>query len=464
MAQRHTASRKHRRTINRSAERFISYQPACPTNPGQVRNGRVLESASSTEPRELATVIPIRAERDWPPVVVCSVFQTGLNLMRDLLRRGVRTVGIDYDSEHQGFQSIYGESYVCPNPDENPEAWVAFMIGLSRRLGSKPVIIAAADIFVSAIGRHTVDLRDHFIFSLDAIAVQAALATKEQQYALAQKHGLPIPRTEYIQSRQDMERFAATARFPCLIKPRHEREWSNLPEGNKLRGEKLTTADSAQELLADYSLTEPYRPEVVAQEIIAGGDEAKYCYLSVYGQGSRRLGHCVVHELRAYPILFGSGSIVEPVIDRDIAAVCDKFLRGIGYVGICEIEVKRDTRDGVARLIEANPRFSVTADSALYAGVDIGWLHYLDLIGKAPDSVEATRLDFRHVVLWRDLPVISKYVAAGILTWPQILRSYGGPLEFFDFDRADLGPTKARLGTFLRYRLSVLFDKFRRKP
>ena len=45
----------------------------------------------------------------------------------------------------------------------------------------------------------------------------------------------------------------------------------------------------------------------------------------------------------------------------------------MNYVGICEIEVKRDTRDGVVRLIEANPRFSVTADAAVYAGVDIGW-------------------------------------------------------------------------------------------
>ena len=419
----------------------------------------MLDSETLSPPDPSHAVPSPVAAGSWPPVVVCSVFQTGLNLMRDLIRRGVRTVGVDYVPEHQGFQSVYGSSYLCPNPDDHPEAWVRFMLDLARRLGGKPVIIPAADIFVSALGRHTAALRDAYTFSLESIAVQAALATKEQQYALAQQYGLPIPRTAYIQSRGDMESFSSTARFPCLIKPKHEREWSALPEGNKLRGQKLVTAESPQELLADYALTEPYRPEVVAQEIIAGGDDAKFCYLSVYGHGSRRLGHCVVHELRAYPVLFGSGSIVEPVADPEIASLCDHFLRSIGYVGICEIEVKRDTRDGVVRMIEANPRFSVTADSALYAGVDIGWLHYLDLIGQHPQPVEATRFGFRHIVLWRDVPVWSKYIAGHILTGKQIFASYRGPLEFFDFDPRDLGPTGKRLRTFLSYRLGKLWKR-----
>jgi len=403
-------------------------------------------------------VTPLRAQGDWPPVVVASVFQTGLNLMRDLLRRGVRTVGIDCHADHEGFRSSYGKSYLCPNPDTHPAEWIAFMIDLAQKLGAKPVIIPAADIFVSALGKHVEALKEHYIFSLDSIAVQAALATKEQQYALAAEHGLPIPRTAYIQSRADLESFASQARFPCLVKPRHQREWDALPEGNPLRGLKLFTADTPEELFTNYAHAEALRPEAVAQEIITGGDDAKYCYLSVYGAGSRRLGHTVVHELRAHPILFGSGSIVEPVRDPEIATLCDNFLRGVGYVGICEIEVKRDTRDGVVRLIEANPRYSVTADASVYAGVDIGWLHYLDLIGQPIEPAEPTRLNYRHIVLRRDIPAIPRYVERGLLTWGQVRKTYSGPLEFFDFDRRDWGPTSTTLkgcarvatGTLLR--------------
>jgi len=381
------------------------------------------------------------AEGGWPPVVVASVFQTGLNLMRDLLRRGVPTVGVDCHPEHEGFRSRYGKSYLCPSPDTHPNEWVAFMIELAASLGAKPVIIPAADEFVSAIAAHAEVLQRHYIFSMESVGLQGALATKEQQYALAREHGLPIPRTEYIQSRAEMLAFLADARFPCLIKPRHQREWEALPEGNALRGLKLVTSKSAAEMLANYELSEPYRPEVMAQEIIAGGDDTKYCYLSVYGQGSRRLGHCVVQEFRAYPVFFGSGSIVAPVIDPEIDTLCDQFLRAIHYVGICEIEVKRDTRDGVVRLIEANPRFSGTGDAALYTGIEIGWLHYLDLIGQHPEPMEATRFRFKHVTLRRDIPSFEGYLQRGILTWGDIFRSFEGPLEFFDFDADDPRPT-----------------------
>ena len=50
--------------------------------------------------------IPERGGQDWPPVVVGSLHQTGLNLMRDFVRKGVRAVGIDYDREHEGFRSM----------------------------------------------------------------------------------------------------------------------------------------------------------------------------------------------------------------------------------------------------------------------------------------------------------------------------------------------------------------------
>jgi len=84
------------------------------------------------------TPIPERGGKDWPPVVVGCVHQTGLNLMRDFVRKGVRAVGIDYVREHEGFRSIYGESRFCPNPDEDPSGWLVFMRALARSLGARP--------------------------------------------------------------------------------------------------------------------------------------------------------------------------------------------------------------------------------------------------------------------------------------------------------------------------------------
>ena len=387
--------------------------------------------------RDTLESLPQRASSNWPPVVVASVFQTGLNLMRDLSRRGVRAFGIDCLPSHAGFRSRYGKSFLCPDPDRQPAEWVAFMKSLARELGGKPVIVPAADIFVTALGDHASELQSDYCFSPDSVALQAALATKEQQYALAAKAGFPCPRTEPIRNSAGLEAFCRDARFPCLIKPRSQREWEVLPEGNPLRGKKIATAENAAELLQQYSHAEPFQPHAVVQEIIAGPDDAKYCYLSAYGRNRERLGHCVVRQLRTHPLGFGSASMVQPVVDEEIAEMCDRFLRSLGYVGICEIELKRDTRDGKVRLIEVNPRWSVTADCARYAGLDLGWQHYLDLIGESVPALTATRFGLRHIVLYREGPAFGQYLDAGLTTWRKWWGAYLPPVAFFDFDWRD---------------------------
>jgi predicted ATP-grasp superfamily ATP-dependent carboligase len=405
-----------------------------------------------------------RAGRDWPPVVVASVFQTGLNLMRDLIRRGVRTVGVDYDPLNSGFRSVYGQSYLCPNPDTHPREWLEFMQSLSRQMGTRPVIICAADIFVSALGAHAEALEPYYVFSRASVAVQAALATKEQQYALAGQHGLPCPRTAYIQSLEELRDFAGLARFPCLLKPRHQREWESLPEGNRLRGRKLVTAETREQLRDYYGLVEAYRPQVVAQEIVVGPDNEKYCYLSVYASDGSRLGHCVVREYRCNPILFGSASMVEPVVDPEIDALCDAFLRKVHYVGLCEIEVKRDARDSQVKLIEVNPRFSVTGDCASYTGVEIGWLHYLDLIGKRPAPVEPTRFDFLHMVLRREVSAVPVYLDNRMVSWRELMRSYRRRMEFFDVDWHDWRVTARTLYACMKIVAVYALRKLGLKP
>ena len=80
---------------------------------------------------------------------------------------------------------------------------------------------------------------------------------------------------------------------------------------------KVATAETAAELLAHYGQVETFRPKAVVQEVIVGTDDAKFCYLAVYGSNGARLGHLVVHELRCQPIRVGSASVVEPVVDEE---------------------------------------------------------------------------------------------------------------------------------------------------
>jgi hypothetical protein len=88
-------------------------------------------------------------------------------------------------------------------------------------------------------------------------------------------------------------------------------------------------------------------------------------------------------------------------------------------------------------MIEANPRYSGTGDAAPYAGVDIGWLHYLDMIGQPVAFVTQHGRSFRHIMLAADIATFPSYHREGLVTWGEFLRSYRPPVAFFDFDLRD---------------------------
>lgn len=399
---------------------------------------------------------------DRPPAVIAGAFQTGVLGARSLLRHGISAVLFDCNRSYPGFGSVYGPARLCPDPDSEPDAWLDFMIILGRDLGRKAVLIPSSDQFVTAIARHAAALRQHFILS-PGVELQGLLADKQSQYELAAANGMPMPRTQRATSTENVERFAAAAVFPCLMKPTHFREWRRLPAGHPLLNAKIAIADTPAELVEHYRQVERVTPEVMLQEIIQGPDTAKRVYLSCYGSDGTRIAHAMFRELRCHPVGFGPATVSEPVVDPETDAVCDRFLRRIGYVGICEIEMKRDNRDGKVKLIEANPRLSGGGDAAPYAGVDLCWMHYLDLIGETTAPVGPRGNDFRHIVLRADGAAIPAYIRAGLMNWRDLFRSYRPPLAFYDLDWRDWRYSMASVLIFLRSLLRGAARNTRRK-
>jgi len=382
---------------------------------------------------------PNRAGPDWPAAVIAGAYQTGVLGVRALVRRGVRACCFDCHLDYPGFRSVYGPAHACPNPDIDAQGWVSFMISLAGKVGGvggKPVLIPSADQFVSAIAAHANTLAKHYVLS-PGVPLQGRLATKETQYALAAEHGMPLPNTKLVHSEEDVRCFAREVRFPCLLKPLHFREWELFPEGHPLSHEKVAIAETPQSLLAAWRLAATVNPKAIVQEIIEGPDTAKRVYVACYDRGGRRIANAMFRELRCAPVRFGPATVSEPVVDAETDDLCDRWLRNLGYSGICEIEMKRDGCDGRLKLIEANPRLTGNGDAAPYAGVDVCWLHYLDLIGKPVTPVVGNGRDFRHIVLRSDPSAIIAYRKAGLISWRDVARSYKRPLAFYDFDLHD---------------------------
>jgi len=376
------------------------------------------------------------AQSNWPPAVIAGAFQTGVLGVRSLKRRGVNVTSFDWNSRQPGFRSAHGKAVRCPNPDAESAAWADFMCGLSRSIGARPALISSSDQYVTAVARHADLLDQHFILS-KGVRLQGLLADKQTQYDLATRHGMPMPRTEDVRTEEEIVRLSKDVQYPSLLKPMHFRQWQKFPAGHRLAYQKVAVANDAAELIALYREAATVNPHVLLQEIIQGPDTNKRVYLACYDANSRRIAHAMFRELRCDPLGFGPATISHPVSDPETDRVCDAFLRSIGYVGICEIEMKWDDRDGRVKLIEANPRLSGGGDAAPYAGVDLCWIHYLDLIGQPVTPVSPDSGDFRHIVLRPEGRALAAYWRAGLLTWQELRYSYRGRLAFYDLDWRD---------------------------
>jgi predicted ATP-grasp superfamily ATP-dependent carboligase len=124
--------------------------------------------------------------------------------------------------------------------------------------------------------------------------------------------------------------------------------------------------------------------------------------------------------------------------------------------------MKYDARDGRPKLIEANPRLSGGGDAAPYSGVDLCWLHYLDLIGRTVEPVEPNGEDFRHIVLRSDVHTVLAYRREKLISWKEVVRSYRRPLAFYDFDGRDWRYSLETLYVMLRSLARGLLERFKR--
>ena len=380
---------------------------------------------------------PERYQEEWPSAIIAGAHRTGVVAMRDLSRRGVPVSCVDCDPTEAGFLRRYGKAHICPNPDENSEGWLRFMLALARNFDRKPALIPASDRFLSAIANHAQELADAYSLGADP-KLQDRLSQKESLYLLANEHGMPIPRTGKVRTAADLFEFAKRAVFPCLLKPMSAREWEVFPPGHPLHLAKVAVAQDIEQLLQLYRVVASISPILSIQEVIEGPDTAKLVYLSCYDRSGRRIGNAMVRELRCHPQGFGSAGVCEPCADAEADAVCDEFLQRAGCRGLCEIELKRDSRDQSLKMIEANPRLSVTGDAAAYDGVDLCWLHYLDLIGQHVEPVNPQVRDYRHIMVVRDVQSLRQAWENRKLQWRDIARTYKRPLVFYDVDLHDL--------------------------
>jgi predicted ATP-grasp superfamily ATP-dependent carboligase len=206
--------------------------------------------------------------------------------------------------------------------------------------------------------------------------LQMALLDKHETLRLAERAGVGVPwyRWKPVLSAAD----AAGASYPLLVKPIHSHRYSKVFNG------KLRLVHDETELSEHLREVQVAGLAVMLCEFIPGEDD-RLCSYYTYVDGN---GNCLFdftkRIIRRMPKHFGMGCYHITEWLPDVAEAGRRFLLGIGFRGLANVEFKRDPRDGQLKIIECNPRFTAVHQLLIAAGIDTSRIVYDVLSGQQP--------------------------------------------------------------------------------
>ncbi|MGD1018303.1 MAG: ATP-grasp domain-containing protein [Verrucomicrobiia bacterium] len=315
-------------------------------------------------------------------IVIGGDYQ-GLGIVRSLGRQGIPVCVVDDELSIARFSRYTKHAIrVTELRDEQKAAETIVAIGRQLKLDGW-VLYPTRDETVAALSRHRDVLSRSFrVPTADWNVVRWAW-DKRNTYKLARELGIPIPKTWFLQSIEDIGQMDVT--FPLIIKPAIKEHFIY---ATKSKGWRADNQDELRALLKQAATFVPIC-ELMLQEYIPGGSGQQYGYGAFFKE-ERAIGSMTTHNLRSHPLQLGrSSTFVESIKLPIIEERAQEFLRAINYYGLVEIEFRLDPRDQDYKLLDVNARTWGYHSLGAAAGVDFSYMLFQDQIGRPVPSARA---------------------------------------------------------------------------
>ena len=339
-------------------------------------------------------------------------------------------------------------------PDiERTAAVVEWLCELARGAPVKPVLVPAQDHAVLLIQSARAKLAQYYHFYLWDSELLTQLASKTGLGRIAERYGLPAPRTVSPRSRAEAEELCSRLRLPFIVKPEFTNSWWTAAARSLGLSEKAIEATNTEELLSVYDRSQRVGAKIVVQEKIVGPDSNHMSYVTFVAPDGKFSGEMIARKLRIYPVRFGVASYAESATTDDAMRMGKDILHRLGYRGFASVQMKRDERDGRLYLIEINLRFPLLIGLALSAGLSFPYYYYRTSLG-LDYAVGQLQVGRRWMAAGRDVRSMRVLVRDGTCTWAQwigdLLKSRSFPL----LSVGDPAPAVASAFQWLRIALS----------
>lgn len=280
-----------------------------------------------------------------------------LPIMRALRAKGHRITVACESRLGMGWLSRFPHRRVLvPSVAKEPNAFADAVIGLLRH-DPHDVTIPLFDLCAHVVAERKQELEQYTRVPLVDHDIFMLARDKANTMRICQENNIACPRT-WFPEEQPIDQIGREVRYPVLVKPRI---------GHGAAG--IRSAHSLTELNEVYSrVVECYGPSIV-QEFISQTDIQYKAQLFRDRDGSYKAG-VVFNKLRYFPVTGGTSSVNCTVRRDDILDTCRRLLDRMNWTSYADVDLIQDPRDGIAKVMEINPRVTGSVKIAFVAGVD----------------------------------------------------------------------------------------------
>jgi predicted ATP-grasp superfamily ATP-dependent carboligase len=257
--------------------------------------------------------------------------------------------------------SRYGHKVLVPKSHDMESAILDVLAEIDRQ--PRPVLIPTSDHLVHFVAKHRAHLERQFTCCIPSDAAIEIALDKAKDTRLLQGTEIPFPKTAQILPASPTE-LVRQLGVPLIVKPRTHLD----KEGLGWRNVIIRTLADAD---AFYRTSSAAFGRVIAQELIPGPDETQWECICLFDASSAIARAFTFRKLATMPAHYGATSRGRSERNEALVDLAAAIGRRFNYVGIADIDVKYDARDGRYKYLELNPRLGVCHHFGTRCGTNV---------------------------------------------------------------------------------------------
>ena len=331
-------------------------------------------------------------------IIVLGCHVGGLGVIRALGPHSCHIIAASYNRTDFAHVSRYvSESVRLPHPYHEEKAFVGYLMEKGPEWNGA-FIIETEDVAAVALSRNKDRLSRYYKIASADWPVLKFFVDKQETYALAEKCGVPHPKTFTPASMEEFERCADGLRYPCILKPVHSQQFVYRFNVKNFQ------VDDRDELEEKLQVCLDENHPVMVQEIIPGPDTEIYqlqAYVNKNGEISARFFN---NKVRQNPPRFGIMRVgISTERNAEVEDLSERLIKESDYRGYFHIEFRKDPRDGRYKLMEVNTRMIRPSWMAVSCGVNFPWIMFNDLVLDEQLEVQGYTVGKYWIELYSDL-------------------------------------------------------------